>query len=409
MKDRTSPGEPAQGWIMVGVAFWLSALSFGGLGSVGVFLKPLASEFGWSRGETSLGYTALSLAAGVLGVAWGVVADRYGSRGLAIMASVAMAAALFLLGRTQNLGQFYLYNLLFGGFGFAALMSPLMANVSFWLTGRMGLAIGLVAAGGAFGQGLVPFIARLLISAYDWRTAYLVLAVGYLIAGLPLAWFVREAPARIAARSAAPAGTAIEDGFDVQPREAVSWISVAVVFCCICMAVPIVHVVPLVSDMGASPELAAGVLMTLMLAGVVGRILGGVLGDRIGALPAYMLLSLSQSVLVIWFPHISGLLGIYLLAAIFGIAYSGVMASILVCMRVMVPAAYAGRALGVSVFFGMVGMGLGGYIGGALFDLTGGYGWSYLVAGLSGGANLIILMLFHLRVRARRRLALVNV
>jgi len=391
--------DPPYAWVMVAVAFLLTALSFGGLGSVGIFLKPLIAEFGWSRGETAMGYTALSLSAGVLGIVWGIAADRWGSRPVVFIGCLAMPLAFYLLSQTATLGQFYFFYIIFGGFGFATLMSPLTANVSFWFEYKKGLAIGLAAAGGAAGQGVIPFCTQLLINEYGWQSAYMTLAVCYLVLGFPLAIFIREAPARLAARGQKMAiHTNNDPDYPVSPNEAVAWISAAAVFCCICMAVPIVHIVALVSDRGESSDIAASVLMVLMLAAIIGRILGGMLGDKLGALQAYMLLSFCQTVLVIWFPHVVSLEGTYILAILFGIAYSGDMVSFIICVRVMVPAAMAGRALGIVGFFGMIGMGTGGYLGGLLFDLSGGdYFWSFTMASMAGIINLIILALFYMR------------
>ena len=92
---------------MVFAVFVLSALSFGALGSISVFLKPLAAEFGWSRGETAFGYTIISFSSALFGILWGYIADRFGSRYFGFVAAVAMTASLFLLGKNQTIYQFY--------------------------------------------------------------------------------------------------------------------------------------------------------------------------------------------------------------------------------------------------------------------------------------------------------------
>jgi predicted MFS family arabinose efflux permease len=135
---------------------------------------------------------------------------------------------------------------------------------------------------------------------------------------------------------------------------------------------------------------------------VAGRILGGRLGDTLGALPAYMLMSLGQTISVIWFPYVEGTLALYLLALFFGFTYSGVMSSILVCTRMMVSPRFAGRAMSLTSFFGWMGMGMGGYLGGVFFDLRGDYAWAYGFAGVMGVVNLAILTLFRLRIAGQR-------
>ncbi len=306
-----------------------------------------------------------------------------------------------MLSQQSALWQFYLFYFLFGAFGLGALSAPLYAAGGFWFSRNKGLAMGIMAAGGAVGQGILPFLARLLITDYSWRTAYLVLGIGCFVCALPLALLVRDPPARINARQAESTGRANEWPVLLSPTQVLAWISFAVIFCCICMAVPIVHVVPLLTDRGIEPETAAGVLMTLMIAGAVGRILGGKLADIVGALPAYMMMSFGQTVLVIWFAYLNWMPGFWVLAALFGLFFSGVMASILNCVRVMIPARLSGRGMAIVGLFGWFGMGLGGLQGGVLFDLTGDYQWSYNTAATAGVINLFILAAFYTHLRRR--------
>ena len=143
--------------------------------------------------------------------------------------------------------------------------------------------------------------------------------------------------------------------------------------------------------------------MVLMFSGAFGRILGGRLGDSIGALPAYMLMSLGQTISVVWFPHITNEVFLYGLAVFFGFTYSGVMSCILVCTRMMVSAGFAARAMSITSFFGWIGMGLGGYLGGRLFELQGSYTTSFTFAMVMGFINVFILSLFALHIRSARR------
>jgi len=392
--------DPRYAWLMVWVVFTLSALSFGSLGSISIFLKPLSAEFGWSRGMTSLGYTAIAFSSALFGLLWGVIADRYGTRWFGVIAAIVMTFSLFMLSRQDSLVEFYGFYFLFGAFGNAMVSSPLFANVGFWFRKNPGLALGITAAGGAFGQGLIPFLTGIGIVEYGWRATYSITAAVYLVIALPIAFFIRESPWRLKTRHST---TVEERQFPLSEVEAIAWISVAVVFCCNCMSVPIVHLVPLLTDQGSTVESATSVLMVLMFAGVVGRVLGGRLGDLIGALPTYILMSVGQTFFVFWFPHVDSHFALYALAICFGFTYSGVMSSILVCTRMMVSARFGARAMSMTSFFGWGGMGLGGFIGGYLYDLNGSYFWSYTFASLMGVTNLLILGLFALRIRSRQK------
>ena len=395
--NNISDRDPSYAWVMVVCVFILSALSFGSLASISVFLKPLSLEFGWTRGQTSFGYTVISFASAFFGVFWGYIADKYGTRWFGIVAALMMSFSLFLLSEQTSIYHFYGFYFLFGAFGNAMVTSPLFANVGFWFRKNPGLALGITAAGGAVGQGLIPYFSGIIIENDGWQTAYYSMAIIYLVIAIPVALFIRESPWREQAR------TSLEEeprDFPLSEKEAITWLCSAVIFCCICMSVPIVHLVPLLTDAEFSMEFATSVLMVLMFCGAFGRILGGKLGDMIGPLPAYILMSLGQTISVIWFPYITNPTGLYLLAAFFGFTYSGVMSSILVCTRMMVSAKFAGRANSLGSFFGWMGMGMGGFFGGYFFDLFGDYFWSFTFASIMGGINLIILLRFLTRINS---------
>ena len=391
--------DPGYAWVMVACVFILSALSFGTLASISVFLKPLALEFGWSRGQTSFSYTVISFSSAIFGVFWGYIADKYGTRWFGIVAALMMSLSLFLLSKQTNIYHFYGFYFLFGALGNAMVTSPLFANVGFWFRNNPGLALGITAAGGAVGQGLIPYFSGLIIETDGWRAAYYFMAIIYLAIAIPAALFIRESPWREQAR------TSTEEeprDFPLSEKEAITWLCSAVIFCCICMSVPIVHLVPLLTDAEFTIEFATSVLMVLMFCGAFGRILGGKLGDMIGALPAYLLMSLGQTVSVIWFPYVTNPIGLYLLAAFFGFTYSGVMSSILVTTRMVVSAKFAGRANSLGSFFGWTGMGMGGFLGGYFFDLYGDYFWSFAFASFMGAINLLILLRFLARINNRK-------
>ena len=397
--NNISDKDPSYAWVMVACVFVLSALSFGTLASISVFLKPLALEFGWSRGQTSLSYTVISFSSAVFGVFWGYIADKYGTRWFGIVAAIMMSLSLFLLSKQTNIYHFYGFYFLFGALGNAMVTSPLFANVGFWFRNNPGLALGITAAGGAVGQGLIPYFSGIIIETDGWRAAYYFMAIIYLAIAIPAALFIRESPWREQAR------TSTEEeprDFPLSEKEAITWLCSAVIFCCICMSVPIVHLVPLLTDAEFTIEFATSVLMVLMFCGAFGRILGGKLGDTIGALPAYMLMSLGQTVSVIWFPYVTNPIGLYLLAAFFGFTYSGVMSSILVTTRMVVSAKFAGRANSLGSFFGWTGMGMGGFFGGYFFDLYGDYFWSFAFASFMGAINLLILLRFLARINNRK-------
>ena len=171
-----------------------------------------------------------------------------------------MSLTLFLLSDMDSVFQFYLLYFLFGAMGSALLFSPLYANVGFWFKENPGLALGLAASGGAIGQAFIPHVSGLLIESLGWKSAYMNLAFIYITIALPISFLINESPWRISARSD---DNQDDRYFALSEKEVVAWISLAVIFCCICMAIPIMHLVPLLTDQGFSLESVSYTHLTL--------------------------------------------------------------------------------------------------------------------------------------------------
>ena len=154
--------------------------------------------------------------------------------------------------------------------GECAFIFSLICNVGFWFRENPGLALGFAASGGAIGQAFIPHLSGILIENSGWKSAYIDLAIIYILIALPISFLIQESPWRISART----DTIQEDtDFPLSEKEVVAWISFAVIFCCVCMSIPIMHLVPLLTDKGFSLEFATSVLMLLMFCGAFGRIL----------------------------------------------------------------------------------------------------------------------------------------
>lgn len=400
LRERGAP-EPPYAWVMVAIGSVLVALNFGALSSLSVFLKPLSQELAWPRGATALAYSVAAITIGLAGVFWGRLADRYGTRPVVVVGALAQPAALLLLSGLTSLPQFYLLYILLGGFGFAAVNVPIVANVGLWFTRRKGLALGILSAGAPLGQAIVPFLAANIIVAFGWRSAYLALAVTYALIGLPLALMVRRPP--LLAASGPRAGDAASAGdAPLSTPVVVTWLSVAAIFCCATMAVPIVHTVAMLTDRGMAYTDAVAVFFVIMASGVLGRVAIGRLADHVGGLRSYLLASALQTALVFWFTRVESLPVLYVLSALFGIGFSGVMTSIWISIRELVPPRVVATSLAIVVMLAWMGMGLGGWYGGHVFDLTGGYTRSYGHAVLAGIINLVIVAALIRRVAHAR-------
>jgi len=262
-------------WLMVAVCTAMVAMAFGAIGTVAVFLEPLAAEFGWPRADVSAAYSVATVATGLGGIAMGYIADRMPVRRVALLGALVPGLAFVFLSALQTTRELYVLYALMGLAGIGAIMAPLNSLASLWLARNPGLAIGIVSAGGAVGQGLVPYFARTVIVSEGWRQAYLTLGLLFIAVMLPLALLLRDAP---------PRAFGIQAGNSIaQSRvKLLALLSLAAALCCVCMGTPLVHVVTLGSDRGLAGGDAAGLLAVLMIGGMAGRILFGRLADRVG-------------------------------------------------------------------------------------------------------------------------------
>ena len=395
--------DPVTAWLMVGACAALVGMGFGAVVNIAVLLVPLGAEFGWTRADLSLAYSIAGIGTGLGGIAMGHFADRVPIRRVVLCGALVPGIAFLLLSRLDSMLELYAYHAFLGAVGVGAIMAPLNSLAGLWLARNPGLAIGVVSAGGALGQGLMPFLSRHFVLVQGWREAYVTLGIVYLLVMIPLALLIRDAPRR----AAAPAAVApqADRGFRPTPSWLLGWLCVAVLFCCVCMATPIVHVASLGADLGLGGRQSAGLLAVMMVFGMAGRIAFGRLADRAGNLQAYIVASAGQTGLAFLFPFMTSRAELFVLSAVFGLVFSGAMTAFILCAREYAPAGRTGLSIGIVMFFGWFGMALGGWQGGLFYDLCGSYRVSFANASLGGVANLLVLGLLWLVTVRRPRLS----
>jgi MFS family permease len=393
--DKTDP-EPAYRWVIVFAAAAMLAIAMGQLvNGLSVFFIPLEQEFGWPRGSIALINSAGLVGLAIGSIMMGAIADHTTIRNVCLFGAVVIGFSVLAASWANALWQFYLLFFLAGAFGGGSLFAPLIVLVGNWFRIGAGLAIGIASAGQAVGQGGVPFGTAFLIDAFGWRGAFTALGIISLATLVPLALLTRQPPGR----SEATAGNAADEHVPLPTNVVVIWLSVAVLFCCTCMAVPLMHLVPLIQGRGISAPEAGSVLFVMLIAAILGRIAFGKLADIIGAIPAYMTASLWQTTLVIVFTQIDSLEMYYVFAPIYGFGYGGVMTGLLIAIRALTPASRRAGSTGIILAFAWLGHGLGGYQGGLFFDLTGAYTFSFANAALAGLLNLLIVGSLFITIR----------
>lgn len=391
--------QPAYRWVILGAAAVMLALSMGQLvNGLTAFFYPLEQEFGWRRGDIALINTAGVAGLAIGGILIGRLSDRIGIRPILLAGASVLGLCVLAASRAESLWQLYALFFVAGMFGGAAFFAPVVAMVGNWFVVGSGMALGIASAGQAVGQGAIPWVTALLIEDFGWRGAFATLGVVTLAILIPLALLTREPP-RPAAGSPGAAG-----GGQAVPLSywtVVVVLGAAVVGCCTLMSVPLMHLVPLMQGRGIEASDAGGVMFAMLTAGIFGRLFFGKLADIAGAVPAYMTASAWQTLMVFGFTFFETLDAFYLYALFYGFGYAGVMTGVLTTTRALTTPDRRASAMGVVGAAAWVGHGIGGFMGGALFDVTGDYAAPFAVAAAAGVANLTIMAGLWFGIRRR--------
>ena len=397
---------PAYRWVIVSASALMLALSMGMIvNGTSVFFTPLFEEFGWQRGAVSLINTSGLVGLAIGGIFMGRIADKAPIRWVVLFGATVIGLCMLGASQADVLWQFYLLFFIAGFLGASALFVPLIANVGNWFKTGAGLALGIASAGQALGQGGMPYVLALLIGALGWRDALMSVGVTMLVLLISLAMLIKQPPKISTGLDAGSTDSSLIDGADttlIPPNTLAVWLGAAAILCCICMSVPLMHLVPLMQDRGLSLEDAGSVLLVMLTVAIVGRIVFGKLADMIGAIRTYWIASCWQTVLVFFFLQVDTLQGYYIFAIIYGFGYAGVMTGILISARVLTPASKRASVLGIVLFFAYLGHGIGGYQGGYFFDLTGNYTLTYANAAMAGILNLILVGALYFTTNRRR-------
>ena len=377
------------GWVIVGAGIVVTCIGLGAMLSLSVFLAPMSAAMGWSRTGISIAALLNFLCMGIGSFFWGALSDRFGTRAVVLCGGVLLGLGLVTASQAVTLGQF---QILFGvivGFAAGSLYTPMTATTTRWFTRNRSLAVALVSAGLSLGSSTAAPLARWLITTYDWRFAMLVIGDLAWLVIIPTALLVREPPARPTAGLPSTAGA---DGRELTVAQALrtpQFAAIALTFfaCCAAHSGPIFHMVTHAIDHGVPAMVAATVLSAAGLASLGGKIVCGLVADRIGAKRVLVAGLALQAVAVSLYLVTRETASFYALALMFGFAYGGVMPLYAILVREYFGARIMGTIFGAVAFVSTLGMALGPWAGGSLYDAFGSYVWLFIgSAGIGLGA-----------------------
>jgi MFS family permease len=391
--------DSGQAWVRLALALLIGSIGGVGMWSVVVALPGVQAEFGASRGAVSLAFTLTMLGFGLGGVATGRITDRFGIVTAVALSIVMLGLGYVLAGLSTTLWQFIVVYFLIG-LGTSATFAPLMAEASHWFDRYRGLAVTIVASGSYVGGTIWPPLVNWGMQSLGWRATHIALGV-----------FCSAAMTIVLLLLRAQIGSAqVRDHHNAPPPRVdlrlstntlTALLCIASVACCVAMAMPQVHIVAYCGDLGYGVARGAEMLSLMMAFGVVSRIGSGFLADRIGGIRTLLIGSVAQGFALLFYLFFDSLISLYVISAMFGLFQGGIVPSYAIIVRESMPASEAATRVGIVMLASLVGMSLGGWVSGLIFDATGSYAAAFL-NGLGWNA-LNVTIAVTLLIRARRR------
>jgi MFS family permease len=366
--------ESAYACVRLAAALAIMTIAGSGMYSMAVAIPTVQAEFGSTRGGASFAYTLTMLGFSIGGILMGRLADRFGVIVPTLIGAVGLGIGFFAAGMSQSLLQFTLaHGLLIGFLGCSPTFAPLVADTSLWFTKHRGIAVAICASGNYCAGALWPPVLQYFFDTVGWRQTYIGTGIFCAVSMVLLSTLMYRRPPALDAvptaadvrREALPLG--------VRPNTLMAMIVVAGISCCVAMSMPQVHIVAYCSDLGYGAARGAEMLALMLGAGIVSRIVSGIISDRIGGIRTLLLGSVLQGVALVFFLPFDGLASLYAVSIFFGLVQGGLVPAYAVIVREYFNPRETGVRVGLALFSTIFGMALGGWMSGAIFDLTGSY------------------------------------
>ena len=371
-RERADQPDSAYAWLRLGFALIIGAIGGVGMWSVPVALPAVQADFGVDRGAASLPYALVMIGVAISGVWLGRMVDKLGIAIPLTLGALAMGTGYIASSFAPNIVVYALIQGVLIGAGAAAFFAPLMADMSHWFVRRRGIAVGIVASGNYVAGAIWPKPLEYMIATSGWRATHVVIGVVCLITLVPLALLMRR---RVSMQSSGPANVAAfkPRALGVSPNALTAILCVAGIACCVAMAMPQVHIVAYCGDLGYGVTRGAEMLSVMLGFGIVSRLASGWIADKVGGVGTLLLGSTLQGVALVLYFFFDGLISLFVISALFGLFQGGIVPSYAIIVREYFPANQAGTRLGIIIMATLGGMALGGWMSGAIFDLTGSY------------------------------------
>ncbi len=399
--------DSRQSWLRLAASLALMTVGSGAMYVVSVVLPAVQSSFGVGRSEAALPFAALMIGFGLGGIVMGRLADRFGVMVPALIGTAGLVIGYLLASQSQSIVSFALiHGIAIGMFGASATFAPLVADTSLWFDKRRGIAVAICACGNYVAGAIWPPVVQAVVEQHGWRNAYLMLAVACGVLMPPLALCLRKRAVVAAAPvnlSAAAQANSVDRArpFGLPLNTALTLLCIAGVACCVAMSMPQVHIVAYCTDLGYGPARGAQMMSLMLGFGIVSRLVSGVVSDRIGGLRTLMLGSALQCAALMLFLPFDSMGSLYVISILFGLFQGGIVPSYALIVREHFPAANVSVRISLVLTATLLGMALGGWASGKIFDMTGSYDAAFIHGIAWNALNLVIAYSLWRRVKKK--------
>ena len=382
------------------MALFVMLMAFGAAWISAVALKDIAAEVGGTRSIPAFASAMAWLGSGAGGIMMGRIADRVGTRWTVICGSlmIGLGLAISTLGPPWPL--WIGHGVFLGLIGLGGINAPLYIYVSRWFDRRRGSALALISSGSYLAGAMWPPVFEKALAAFGWRETMLWYALAEIVVIVPLAWIYFGHPPEVTHPPVA-AGTVPQKArvLGLPPNVVFAMMCGAAVMCCIPMAMPQGHLVAFCTDLGISRAVSALMLSVLLGTAFLSRQIWGAISDRIGGLATVLIGSAWQACAMSAFLVTQDEIGLFTVAAAFGLGFSGIIPAYVLALRELFPAAEASWRIPTLLLFSGLGMASGGWIAGLLYDHFGYYAPAFA---FGVGANIVNLLIVGLLVTWQR-------
>jgi MFS family permease len=361
-----------------------------GMWAIILVLPSVQSEFGIDRASASLPFTLTMLGFALGNFYMGKLADRYNISTVLLFSSIILTLCFIFAAQSSSILSLALIQFVIG-FGTGASFGPVIADTSIWFLKKRGIAVALAASGNYLSGVVWPIFTRDLLLNYGWRTVYLVLAIAAVLIMAPLSLALKR---KISAESTQADDLISQNraqSTQLSPKSLQLFLGLAGLACCVAMSMPQVHIVAFCVDLGFGSTVGGNMLSLMLAGGIVSRIVSGFLADKIGGLRTLLIGSGLQCIALFLYLPFNGLVSLYLVSLIFGLSQGGIVPSYAIVVREHMPAKEAGARVGFVLMMTIVGMALGGWLSGWIYDLSGSYTLAFWNGILWNLLNLVII------------------